>query len=1141
MDKFSNLPAPLRWFLGVTGLGALISAGWFGSRGGVKLLLIFGVILLVLVLVLVGGYLLYGMWKRKKQSAQLGGDLRQSTSAAPRGMSATDLATLDNLRKKFQEGIDAFRSRGKDMYTLPWYVIIGEPGSGKTEAVRHCNVGFPPGMHEGENDAGYMGAGGTINMNWWFTNFAVLLDTAGKMIFNDVKPGETSEWKEFLKLLKKNRPNCPINGLILVIPSDSLIRDSADQIAAKAGKIAQQLDVIQRVLDFRFPVYVAITKSDKINGFREFFEGVTDPQLQHQMLGWSNPEPLDSGFKADLVDKHLAQVAERLRRRRLGLMRDPVPEGTARRIDEVDSLFALPNSLLMLAPRLRSYLDKIFLPGEWSAKPLFLRGIYFTSSMREGAALDQELAEAIGVPPDDLPEGKVWERERAYFLRDLFVEKVFKEKGLVTRATNTKRLLRRRQVIIYACSAAALTIFVVLAWLGMSTVRRQVGDRAAYWVAATNAGWDENGSWKRPIVKVLDEGGYALVATNSFASEKMTPGQLQQKFRELAETDIKGTWLMPTIASDYNKKSKLAQRVLFETGVLKPVVDAASDRIRHAGTNEPYLPDALIALIHLDSEVQTRAKKGSAPLDAASITNLLGPLIRCAVNGGAAVDANLVSAMLWTYTGNPAGEKAWPPAWLSGTTTNKDSGITNPVIMAGLDYFIHQATNTAKVMATNWAIVEASLAALREYEPAEKALFSAVQGGKDEDVKASIQALDKPKGNVDAKCKATGGSTGSGPLSLTNLYATFTNDVTRFAVGAFDKVQSENAKARKEHPDNKVFEEVDKRLTSQKLAITGAITNYAPPEIWGELVQKDAGYLAGSAYERRWGLYQEAQKFASATPFQGAARADLPAKLRDWLDAKEKFLKHVGEYSGYESSNVVKLAEFFATRAYAARSAEFLVAYQQAATADLTPKLGFPLLWAATKSMDGNAFDAVCQTLSQIAQELGGIRERKFSETKEWQSFTNRVLELGAVARAIQGVPGQANRCSLSLLTYDDSDVWRKTYRGIKLVVGSDPSRMVDTSNSEEEKFADADLRKALRFQLFKLKDQPNPETDFGVSGEDANWGPLRLVLKYRDKLGADGVWTVIVPMADRGGGKLGLRLKFDQPLPDFEQHWPKE
>jgi type VI protein secretion system component VasK len=307
------------------------------------------------------------------------------------------------MRKKFETGVREYKARGKDLYKLPWYAIVGEPGSGKTEAVRHSNVGFPPGMQDE-----FQGVGGTINMNWWFTNHAVLLDTAGRLMFEEVKPGETSEWKEFLTLLKKNRPNCPINGLLLVIPSDSLIKDSADDIQRKAGKIAQQLDVIQRVLDVRFPVFVIITKCDKVNGFREFFDGVTDPQLQHQMMGWSNPSPLDDPFRPDLVDQHLGQVVQRLRKRRAGLLKDPVPENTnGRRTDEVDSLYALPHSLSLIAPRLRRYLETIFVAGEWSSKPLFLRGIYFSSSMREGSALDAELAEAIGMPVDELPGCRV--------------------------------------------------------------------------------------------------------------------------------------------------------------------------------------------------------------------------------------------------------------------------------------------------------------------------------------------------------------------------------------------------------------------------------------------------------------------------------------------------------------------------------------------------------------------------------------------------------------------------------------------------------------------------------------------------------------------------------------------------------------
>src|SRR5258706_10465335 len=360
----------------------------------------------------------------------------------------------------------------------------------------------------------FQGVGGTINMNWWSTNSGVRLDTGGRLMFEEVKPGEASEWREFLQLLKKNRPNCPMNGLFLVIPSDSLIKNSADEIAKKAGKIAQQLDTIQRVLDVRFPVFVIVTKCDKINGFREFFDGLSDPQLQHQMMGWSNPDPLDNAFRPDLVSEHLNQVVLRLRRRRLGLLRDPVPENPAgRRTDEVDSLYALPHSLSLLSSRLRQYLETIFVAGEWSAKPLFLRGIYFSSSMREGSALDQDLAEAIGVPVDDLPEGKVWERERAYFLRDLFIEKVFREKGLVTRDSNTKQMLRGRKIALYGSVSGALVLFIALAWLGMSSLRSGIREQSDYWSAVGDAGW-QNKVWKQSVIPLLDSGNFAGYVTN---------------------------------------------------------------------------------------------------------------------------------------------------------------------------------------------------------------------------------------------------------------------------------------------------------------------------------------------------------------------------------------------------------------------------------------------------------------------------------------------------------------------------------------------------------------------------------------------------------------------------------------------------
>src|ERR1041384_8355184 len=98
-------------------------------------------------------------------------------------------------------------------------------------------------------------------------------------------------------------------------------------------------------------------------------------------------------------------------------------------------------------PRLRRYLELIFVAGEWSPKPLFLRGIYFTSSMRQGAELDEEVAKILGMSVDALPGGGVSE-EKSYFIRDVFTAKVFKERGLVTRATSVTKQQRSRKLAL---------------------------------------------------------------------------------------------------------------------------------------------------------------------------------------------------------------------------------------------------------------------------------------------------------------------------------------------------------------------------------------------------------------------------------------------------------------------------------------------------------------------------------------------------------------------------------------------------------------------------------------------------------------------------------------------------------------------
>src|ERR1043166_6383899 len=1083
MEKFFNLPPPIKWILGVTGMGALIGTGSALSSGKWAFLLV----LIILLVVVLGGYLLWMAWRRKKQNARLGGELAQHSAASPRGISDPgQRARLDDLRKKFESGLTQYRSRGKDLYKLPWYVIVGEPGSGKTEAVRHSNVGFPPGMQDE-----FQGVGGTINMNWWFTNHAVLLDPAGRLMFEEVKPGETSEWKEFLNLLKKNRPNCPINGLFLVIPSDSLIKDSADDIARKAGKIAQQLDVIQRVLDVRFPVFVIITKCDKIIGFREFFDGLTDPQLQHQIMGWSNPEPLDTAFRPELVDQHLEKVVHRLRRRRLGLMRDPVAEKeTGRRTDEVDSLYALPHSLSTLAPRLRRYLETIFIAGEWSAKPLFLRGIYFSSSMREGSALDEELAQAIGVPVDELPEGKVWERDRAFFLRDLFIEKVFKERGLVTRANNTSRMLRTQQVILFGSIFAALLIFVAVAWLGTKSLKATVKNQSDLWVAATN--WWDDRVWKQSIIPRNPDGSYASYATNSLEVNgvRASLGDFHLKLAELATKELKRNWMVPGLAQNYNKNSKLAQRIVFEGGVIKPLVDAARRKIARTAPGDLTRQNgealALATLIRVGADA-LRHGKGAAEMDTETARNCLGALIPFDTGSEIAVDAKIVSAMVWTYATNQQARGSWPPL---GLAESLGASSNSPVLLTGIEHFSRVATNSVQEQMAAWAVINELRNGLRRFQQGESQLFKAADS---DAARAGYAAIESArKSIVDLLDKNTGSPLFQDGVLLVKAFDKFRAALQASSSGAVARLAEADVQGLTQNPGHPLFIEIQRRLTRLQSSLSNSIAQVVSPADLDEFRKLDELYLANGSYAKRWELYQQTQKLAQEKPFQsvelvGAGGAQFEGFVRSKIDPARETSRR---YTGPLTNEVVTSVSQLLAGAEKAQREGFVAAYVQEAERKLKEQKGFPLARSASRVLTLDNLKEADKLLSFILSDLKSqALQNAPRERPEFAEFTNKVMNLNRVSKAILGDDYVPSSCAVSLEKMSDEskslDQWRDTWRDIKLVAPGVTSPAERTGNAADAPLgAIATVDQKFSLQIIKNINAPNPQISSYDAGE---------------------------------------------------------
>ena len=72
---------------------------------------------------------------------------------------------------------------GRDgLYALPWYLVIGPPGAGKSALLGASGLDLPAEF------AHVAHGGATRDCDWWLTNEAILLDTAGRFASSDSGP-----------------------------------------------------------------------------------------------------------------------------------------------------------------------------------------------------------------------------------------------------------------------------------------------------------------------------------------------------------------------------------------------------------------------------------------------------------------------------------------------------------------------------------------------------------------------------------------------------------------------------------------------------------------------------------------------------------------------------------------------------------------------------------------------------------------------------------------------------------------------------------------------------------------------------------------------------------------------------------------
>ncbi len=391
-------------------------------------------------------------WRRRRQSREMADEIVESVDTDADDVTSEELG---ELRAKFKKAIAELRKSKngrRNLRELPWYVIIGPPGAGKTTAIVNSGLQFP--LADSTGKAAVGGIGGTRNCDWWFTNQAVLIDTAGRYTTQESDAAaDNAAWLGFLGLLKKYRKRQPINGAMIAISlSDLSLQDEMTQ-KSHAQAVRRRLNELRETLGVRFPVYVLFTKADLIAGFSEFYDNLGKEEREQV---WGFTMPLDqSKAEASPIEGFDAEFAL--------LLGQLNAQSLERMQTETDHqrralIAGFPSQVASMRGVARSFLNEIFQDNRFEKRHM-LRGVYFTSGTQEGTPIDRlmlSMAQTFGIGRQAIGSGQG--SGRSYFLTRLFEQVVFPEAGLVSADDKVERRYKwARRAAIAATVLIALT------------------------------------------------------------------------------------------------------------------------------------------------------------------------------------------------------------------------------------------------------------------------------------------------------------------------------------------------------------------------------------------------------------------------------------------------------------------------------------------------------------------------------------------------------------------------------------------------------------------------------------------------------------------------------------------------------------
>ncbi|MES9974560.1 MAG: type VI secretion system membrane subunit TssM, partial [Candidatus Thiodiazotropha sp.] len=433
------------------------------------------------------------------------------------------------------------------------------------------------------NDA-VQGIGGTRNCDWWFTDDAVLLDTAGRYTTQDsYEEVDRAAWMGFLDLLKKHRKRRPINGALVAISIEDILQLTELERLNHAKAIRMRVKELIDHFGIRFPIYVLFTKCDLLAGFSEFFENMG---REERSQVWGMTFPLTDKADQESGISHFRDEFRALEKRidvrlldRLEQERD-----AKRRI----LIYSFPQQFSALREAAEGFLHEAFNANRFQETPM-VRGIYFTSGTQEGTPIDRllgSMAQEFGLNRQIAPAFSG--SGRSYFINRLFKDLIFPEAHLAGVNTRVEKRRAWLQRMAYA-GAISLAVLAGIAWFTSYSRNQSYIDQVAI---------QANAAEEKVNTVAPDD----LTLTNvvpALDSVRQIPGGYADQ-----EADI--PWLMGLGLYQGDKlgsEAVSAYRTSLKNLFLPRIILSLENQLNQQGNNPDYLYEALkVYLMFDDSE-----------------------------------------------------------------------------------------------------------------------------------------------------------------------------------------------------------------------------------------------------------------------------------------------------------------------------------------------------------------------------------------------------------------------------------------------------------------------------------------------------------------------------------------------------------